>query len=83
MTYHIDIHVVFVKDFVLAILHMTEINEMHKWWCTRFYIRKFEIKMGSNTNNTALQKKNWNTQLMSMIIFYVFLAPDSEFDIET
>ena len=30
MTYHIDIHVVFVKDFVLAILHMTEINEMHK-----------------------------------------------------
>ena len=31
-------------------------------------------------NNTVLQKKIWNTQLMSMIIFYVFLAAESEFD---
>ena len=33
-------------------------------------------------NYTALQKKKiWNTQLMSMIIFYVFLTAESEFDI--
>ena len=32
-------------------------------------------------HNTALQKKNWNTQLMSVIIFYVFLAADSASDI--
>ena len=31
-------------------------------------------------HNTALQKKNLNTQLMSIIIFYVFLAAESEFD---
>ena len=30
---------------------------------------------------TALQKKNWNTQLMSMILFYVFLAAESDSDI--
>ena len=27
------------------------------------------------------RKKFWNTQLMSMIIFYVFLAAESEFNI--
>ena len=31
--------------------------------------------------HTALQKKNWNTQLMSMIVFYVFLAGESDSDI--
>ena len=30
---------------------------------------------------TALQKKNQNTQLMSMINIWVFLAAESEFDI--
>ena len=32
-------------------------------------------------NYTALQKKIWNTQLMSVIISYVLLATESEFDI--
>ena len=30
---------------------------------------------------TLRYRKNWNTQLMSMIIFYVFLAAESDSDI--
>ena len=32
-------------------------------------------------NSLRYKKKFWNTQLMSMIIFYVILAAESEFDI--
>ena len=32
-------------------------------------------------NNTALQTFFWNAQLMSMIVFYVFFATESDFDI--
>ena len=42
------------------------------------------LKFGNGiygNGNTALQEKNWNTQLMSLIIFYVLLATDSESDI--